>query len=143
MRSGRLDILKETSTIVLHSKRLQLDAIQLTTDSDVQTTLAPSAVTFDASNDRSSIVLTHPLPARSKAQLRISFAGELTPNLVGYYYSLSSAVDGRAPKHYSLTQFEVRFIRLLRVQSSLDRRVAAVISLRMRGGHFPAGTSRC
>jgi len=60
---------------------------------------------FDKSQERTTYELPITLPAGSKADLQITFAGELAGNMAGYYKS--SWKDGDVTKNYTLTQFEV------------------------------------
>ena len=106
LRCVSLDILKETSNIVLNSKELKLGGITLTIY-DSQTQLSPTSITFDIANERCTLAFSQPLPAHSKAQLKLVFAGELTTGLAGYYLATRSTVTDGKPKYYSLTQFEV------------------------------------
>jgi aminopeptidase 2 len=62
-------------------------------------------LSFDRSQERAVYRLNNPLPAGSKAELKIAYAGKLTANMMGYYKSAWEN-KGRT-EHYALTQFEV------------------------------------
>lgn len=67
--------------------------------------LAPSEQTLDTASERVAYSVNDTLPAGSKAFLKVSFKGELTGSMMGYYKSTYEE-DGK-PKYYALTQFEV------------------------------------
>jgi aminopeptidase 2 len=75
-----------------------------------QQELTVSAI--DKTQERTTFQLSRNLPAGSKAELLITFSGEITGSMMGYYKS-SYEVDGKT-KHYALTQFEVWDISVLR-----------------------------
>lgn len=105
MLSTRLDVKKETSDIVFNSADLNLGSASIHSDA-LQTEQVDSSRTYDKKQERTTLHFAKPLPAGSKATLRISFDGTLTGNMKGYYRS-SYEVD-RVKKYYTLTQFEVR-----------------------------------
>ncbi|KAL6304086.1 ERAP1-like C-terminal domain-containing protein [Sparassis latifolia] len=76
------EVQRETSTIVLNVVGLRVDV----------------------ATERGIFTFSRNLPAESKAQLRIAFAGDLTGNTAGYFRSISKA-EGKA-KYSSLTHFE-------------------------------------
>jgi aminopeptidase 2 len=62
--------------------------------------------TYDEKETRATFKFPTVFPAGSKAELQISYSGELKDNMVGYYRS--SWEDEGKTKYYALTQFEVR-----------------------------------
>lgn len=60
---------------------------------------------FDIVSERVTYHFSTPLPAGSKAELKVGFSGKLTGSMTGYYRS-TYEVDGKQ-KFYALTQFEV------------------------------------
>ncbi|KAJ8489143.1 hypothetical protein ONZ51_g3140 [Trametes cubensis] len=97
-----LQVNKETSSIVLNTAKLDLGEVTLRSESleDVQTA---SSRDFDAENERGIFSFTKPLPANAKARLSVSYKGELTGDMLGYYRS-TGGKDGELK--YTLTQFE-------------------------------------
>ena len=68
-------------------------------------------LSYDQSQERSVYHLNTALPAGSKAELKIPYAGKLTANMMGYY---KSAWENKGQtEHYALTQFEVRVTRIV------------------------------
>jgi hypothetical protein len=62
-------------------------------------------LSFDQSQERAIYHFNNALPAGSKAEFRIAYAGKLTANMMGYY---KSAWENKGKtEHYALTQFEV------------------------------------
>jgi aminopeptidase 2 len=100
-----LDVKHETSKIEFHTANLNLGNASLHVG-DLKTEQVDSSREFDTKAERATLHFATPLPAGSKAQLRIAFDGPLTDALMGYYRS-SYKVAGKE-KYYSLTQFEVR-----------------------------------
>ncbi|KAJ7582802.1 leucyl aminopeptidase [Mycena floridula] len=96
-----LDVIKETSTIVLNSEDLELGEAFLLSPDAAQIQLSH---VFDVPKKRVSFALPSSLPAGSKAELKIPFAGKLGDGMTGYYRSAWSP-DGHT-KYYALTQFE-------------------------------------
>lgn len=99
-----LDVKKETSTIVFNSADLQLGNASIHSDA-LQMDQVDSSRKYDPVQERTALHFAKPLPAGSKANLKITFDGKLTGNMMGYYKS-SYDVDGKK-KFYTLTQFEV------------------------------------
>lgn len=124
---------KETSSIVLNTAKLDLGEVTLRSESlqDVQTA---SSRDFDTENERGIFSFAKPLPANAKARLSVSYKGELTGDMLGYYRS-SGGKDGELK--YTLTQFEV----VTSISNSMLAVYLASNSQQLLGGPSPAGTS--
>ncbi|GBE82604.1 Aminopeptidase 1 [Sparassis crispa] len=103
-----LHIQRETSTVVLHVKDLKLGDVALYSEA-LRAEQTPSSSNIDTVSERAAFGFPSPLPAGSKAQLKIAFSGELTSGMTGYYRSTSGG-EGK-PKYYTLTQFESTYAR--------------------------------
>lgn len=99
-----LDVVKETSKVVLNTAELELGTASVYSDA-LQKEQFQSDQSFDATQERAVFHFPTPLPAGSKAQFQISFSGPLTGSMTGYYKS-SWEEEGKL-KYYALTQFEV------------------------------------
>jgi hypothetical protein len=100
-----LDVKKQISTLVFNSSGLDLsDALIYSEAIDAKEQI-PYAQDVDKTSERVALQFSAPLPAGSKAQLRVSFRGDLTGSMLGYYKS-SWEHNGKK-KYYALTQFEV------------------------------------
>ena len=100
----RLEILKETSTIVFHSSHLKLSNISIQSDA-LGSSLVPISQTLDPVTERAILQLSSVLPIGSKTVLFAKFEAALTGSMMGYYYSTSEE-EGKKT-YYALTQFEV------------------------------------
>ncbi|TFK50212.1 hypothetical protein OE88DRAFT_1736470 [Heliocybe sulcata] len=98
-----LDVLKETSTIVLNTSQLKLGEASVYSDA-LKTEQIQSSTDVNTKTERATITFGSALPIGSKAKLRIGFTGELDTSMAGYYRSKWTE-DGKA-KYYGLTQFE-------------------------------------
>ncbi|KDR73433.1 hypothetical protein GALMADRAFT_72186 [Galerina marginata CBS 339.88] len=98
-----LDVNTATSTIVLNTSELKLGNAFVYSDALKGEQLVTTSV-FDKAQERTTFQLVDKIPAGSKAEIRIAFAGELTGSMMGYYKA-SWKHEGKT-KHYSLTQFE-------------------------------------
>lgn len=104
-----LDIVRDTDAIQFHTAKLNLGHARLSSASLKQDLVQEaSALAFDETDERATLTLPTTLPAGSKAELKIDFAGELTGAMMGYYRS-EWEHDGKKA-YYSLTQFEVRIL---------------------------------
>lgn len=90
--------------MVFNSADLNLGNASIHSDA-LQTQQVDSSRSYDSEQERTTLHFATPLPANSKATLKIAFDGALTGNMMGYYRS-SYEADGKK-KYYSLTQFEV------------------------------------
>ncbi|KAG8809158.1 Aminopeptidase 2 mitochondrial, partial [Serendipita sp. 401] len=99
-----LDILEETSTIVFNVADLDLDQVSLHSEALKTEQIQIAEQSFDKDLDRCTVQVATPLPAKSKAQLRVAFKAQLTNKMTGYYYS-HTEIDGKKV-YYTLTQFE-------------------------------------
>ncbi|KAG8777819.1 Aminopeptidase 2 mitochondrial [Serendipita sp. 397] len=99
-----LDILEETSTIVFNVADLDLDQVSLHSETLKTEQIQIAEQSFDKDLDRCTVQVATPLPAKSKAQLRVAFKAPLTNKMTGYYYS-HTEIDGKKV-YYTLTQFE-------------------------------------
>jgi aminopeptidase 2 len=96
-----LDIVKATKVITFNAAaELNLDPATLLVASGAE--LTPVETKFDASTERTTLILAEELPAGSKATLRVGFGSALTDSMTGYYKSTWEKGI------YALTQFEVR-----------------------------------
>ncbi|KAG9226085.1 hypothetical protein CCMSSC00406_0004996 [Pleurotus cornucopiae] len=100
---AHLDVVKETSKVVLNTAELELGTASVYSDA-LQKEQFQSDQSFDATQERAVFHFPTPLPAGSKAQFQISFSGPLTGSMTGYYKS-SWEEEGKL-KYYALTQFE-------------------------------------
>ncbi|OBZ75470.1 Aminopeptidase 1 [Grifola frondosa] len=98
-----LDVNTETSTVVLNTADLNIGEVSLFSEALRLEQTHPSRA-FDSGLERGSFTFATSLPAKSKAQLKIAFDGDLTSNMLGYYRSSGGNED--KTKYYSLTQFE-------------------------------------
>ncbi|KAG6821168.1 hypothetical protein H0H93_005388 [Arthromyces matolae] len=101
--SIRLDVHKETSTVTLNANALELGKASIYSDG-LNLEQEETAKAFNADAQRVTYSFAQPLPAGSKAELKIGFSGKLLGSMTGYYKSLYE-VDGQK-KAYALTQFE-------------------------------------
>lgn len=116
-----LTVANTTSSITLHSAKLNLSDVSLQTvgsQGDVKVT----SVDFDTDTERATVQLSSALLAGTKAQLKLKFDAPLTGSMMGYYYS-SREKDGK-PQYYALTQFEVRSARTY-MQGYAESRIQA------------------
>ncbi|CCM03911.1 uncharacterized protein FIBRA_06062 [Fibroporia radiculosa] len=102
-----LDILKDTSQLVFNTAELELSNPVLYSEA-LHMEQTPSTLSFDTIMERGFLSFTTPLPADSKAQLSLSFTGQLTGAMMGYYKSVGGE-DGKDV--YALTQFEPTIAR--------------------------------
>ncbi|KAI0928152.1 hypothetical protein AcW2_004258 [Taiwanofungus camphoratus] len=105
-----LDVQKDTSTIVFNMSELCLEYAILNSDAS-QNEQMPLSRNFGSIMERCSLTL--PLLSESKAQLKLTFFGELTDSMMRYYRSTSGDEDNS------------------KVHSSFE----------LQGKFFPAGTS--
>ncbi|KAI0806986.1 peptidase family M1-domain-containing protein [Fomes fomentarius] len=98
-----LHVNKETSKLVLNTASLELGDVSLQSGTDAQDVQTASAREFDDANERGIFSFGKALPAGSKARISVSFKGELTGDMLGYYRS-TGGEDGGIK--YTLTQFE-------------------------------------
>ncbi|KAK7043674.1 Aminopeptidase 2 mitochondrial [Paramarasmius palmivorus] len=98
-----LDVKEDTDTIVLNSNGLQLGKATVYSDA-LKKSEAEIEQTYDEKETRVTFKFPTVFPAGSKAELQISYSGELKDNMVGYYRS-SWEHEGKT-KYYALTQFE-------------------------------------
>ncbi|KAI0781326.1 leucyl aminopeptidase [Trametes elegans] len=98
-----LRVNKDTSTIVLNTANLELGDVSLRTAARADTTQAAAGREFDAANERGIFSFPKALDAGAKARLSVTFKGELTGDMLGYYRS-TGGKDGDLK--YTLTQFE-------------------------------------
>ena len=98
-----LQVIKETSKVVLHTASLELGSASLQSDA-LQSVQDAQTREFDEKNERGIFSFNTALPAGSKARFSIPFKGALTGDMLGYYRS-TGGKDGELK--YTLTQFEV------------------------------------
>ncbi|PVG02822.1 putative AAP1-alanine/arginine aminopeptidase [Serendipita vermifera] len=99
-----LDILEETSFIVFNAASLELEQASLHSEALKGEQIQIVEQCVDTDMDRVTVKLHSPLPANSKAQLRLGFKAPLKGEMTGYYFS-QTEIDGKKV-HYTLTQFE-------------------------------------
>ncbi|KAI8998978.1 leucyl aminopeptidase [Trametes punicea] len=97
-----LHVNKETSKIVLNTATLDLGDVSLKSDA-LENVQVASSREFDNVNERGIFSFEKALPANAKARLSVSFKGELTGDMLGYYRS-TGGKEGELK--YTLTQFE-------------------------------------
>ncbi|KAI1788458.1 peptidase family M1-domain-containing protein [Ganoderma leucocontextum] len=97
-----LQVIKETSKVVLHTASLELGNASLQSDA-LQSIQDEHTREFDEKNERGVFFFSKALPAGSKARFSIPFKGDLTGDMLGYYRSIGGK-DGEFK--YTLTQFE-------------------------------------
>lgn len=134
----RLEVLKETSTIVFHTSQQKLNDISIHSDA-LGSSLAPTNQTFDPVSERAVLQFSSALPAGSKVVLNAKFEAELTGSMMGYYYSTSE--EEKKKSYYALTQFEVR--DCLPSTRILPQLPTLLTSLQLQGVLSRAGTSLC
>ncbi len=98
-----MQVIKETSKVVLHTASLELGNASLQSDA-LQSVQDEHTREFDDKNERGIFFFSKVLPAGSTARFSIPFKGDLTGNMLGYYRS-TGGKDGEFK--YTLTQFEV------------------------------------
>lgn len=86
---------------------LELSNITISVQADDHSRFTPTSVHFDEKLERCVLELPQAIPSGAKARLGVSFEGELTEDLMGYYKSTSGEDNEDV---YALTQFEVRFL---------------------------------
>ncbi|PCH38764.1 leucyl aminopeptidase [Wolfiporia cocos MD-104 SS10] len=97
-----LHVQEDTQAIVFNTCELIIENATIFSDATQTEQKLPCAI--QAEHQRASLDLSTTLPAGSKARLTLSFRGELTDSMMGYYRSVSS---GKGKTYtYSLTQFE-------------------------------------
>lgn len=97
---------EDTTSLTFNSSELALGDLIVSSPFLQKPEVHPaSKLTIDKTQERATIALASTLPAGSKAQLKVSFEGELTGSMMGYYRAAWEH-EGKT-KHYSLTQFEV------------------------------------
>jgi aminopeptidase 2 len=105
-----LDIKVKTSAFTFNASELYLDDASIYCGALQKREQVASSREFDGASERATLHFSTPLPTGSKAQLRITFHGELSGSMLGYYLS-SWEHEGRK-EYYALTQFEVSlFVR--------------------------------
>nr|VWO96865.1 Probable aminopeptidase N PepN (Lysyl aminopeptidase) (LYS-AP) (Alanine aminopeptidase) [Ganoderma boninense] len=97
-----LQVIKETSKVVLHTASLELGGASLHSDA-LQSVQDAHTREFDDKNERGIFSFDKALPAGSKARFSVPFKGPLTGDMLGYYRS-TGGKDGEFK--YTLTQFE-------------------------------------
>ncbi|KAI0933743.1 hypothetical protein AcV5_005813 [Taiwanofungus camphoratus] len=97
-----LDVQKDTSTIVFNMSELCLEDAILNSDAS-QNEQMPLSRNFGSVMERCSLTL--PFLSGSKAQLKLTFFGELTDSMMRYYRSMSG--DEGNSKVYSLFELQV------------------------------------
>ncbi|TBU29067.1 peptidase family M1-domain-containing protein [Dichomitus squalens] len=97
-----LQVIKETSKVVLNTANLQLGEASLHSDV-LQSVQNEHTREFDEKHERGTFYFSKALPAKSQARLSIPFKGELTGDMMGYYRS-TGGKNGEFK--YTLTQFE-------------------------------------
>jgi aminopeptidase 2 len=103
-----LHVNTETSAIVFNTSELQLGKATLYSEA-LKAEQTATSLSFDQSQERAVYHLNNVLPAGSKAELKIAYAGKLTANMMGYY---KSAWENKGKtEHYALTQFEATAAR--------------------------------
>lgn len=134
-----LDVVKETSKVVFNAAKLTLGEARLSSTSLKDDIVQKSSeFNFDEDNERVALELPATLPTGSQVKLRLDFAGELTGAMMGYYRSAWE--DEGKTKHYTLTQFEVRFCF---APPNLITGLIIMLSRQRRERLSRAGTSRC
>jgi len=126
----------ETSTVVFNTSALDIRDVSIYSQT-LQSQQSPSSQFSDKALERATLQFLTPLPAGSKAELRVGFQGNLTGAMMGYYKS-SWEHEGKK-KYYALTQFEVWFsLNIFHVlTNSLTNH-----SPRPHEEHFHVGTNR-
>ncbi|KAI0637348.1 leucyl aminopeptidase [Trametes polyzona] len=98
-----LTVNKDTSTIVLNTANLQLGDVSLKSGGSLENVQTASGQEFDPVNERAVFSFAKALSAGTSARLSATFKGDLTGDMLGYYYS-TGGKDGELK--YTLTQFE-------------------------------------
>ncbi|KAI0948461.1 hypothetical protein AcV7_009197 [Taiwanofungus camphoratus] len=101
-----LDVQKDTSTIVFNTSELCLEDAILNSDAS-QNEQMPLSRNFGSVMERCSLTLPEPLLPGSKAQLKLTFFGELTDSMMRYHRSTSGG-EGNS-KVYSLFELQGEF----------------------------------
>lgn len=80
-----LEVLEETSKIVFNAADLELDQVSLHSEALKTEQIQIAEQTVDKDQDRVAVTFATPLPANSKAQLRVGFKGPLTGGMTGMH----------------------------------------------------------
>ncbi|KAF9265642.1 leucyl aminopeptidase [Marasmius fiardii PR-910] len=99
-----LDIKENTNTITLNSNALNLGKANVVSDSLKDSPVVETKQIVDDDQKRVAFQFPTEFTAGSKAQLQVTFSGELRDNMVGYYRSAYE--HGGKTRYYALTQFE-------------------------------------
>jgi aminopeptidase 2 len=89
-----LDVKEETNHIVFNAASLELDQATLQSEALKTEQIQITEQSFDEDLDRVTIKLASPLPANSKAKLRVPFKAPITGGMIGYYFS-HTEIDGK------------------------------------------------
>ena len=86
-----MEVVKETSNLVLNSDKLQLHGVSLVSGT-VEATITETKIQEKA--ERLVVRLSNALSVGSKITLRIEYEGKLDDSMAGYYRS-STTIDGK------------------------------------------------
>ena len=85
----RLKVIRETSTVVFNSSKLQLHVISLAT-ANSQTAITQTSREVDEKAERVTVQFSSALSAGSEATLFIEYEGTLDEPITGYYRSTAT-----------------------------------------------------
>ncbi len=91
---------------MLNSLGLNLHDAHVSIDASKEDWQKVSSIASNTQKERVAFHLASPIPAQTKAKLKLNFDGLLTDSMVGYFRS--SWEDEGEKKYYGVTQFEVR-----------------------------------
>ena len=100
-----LEVMEQTSTVVLHAKELDVELVRLSQHDDV----VAAELTADPKTERIIIRTERPL-VEDQATLQLRFGGEVSRGLLGYYRSTFVDETG-AERVLAATQFEAPHAR--------------------------------
>ncbi|KAI9894381.1 MAG: Aminopeptidase 2 mitochondrial [Vezdaea aestivalis] len=98
-----LDVVHETTSIALNTLELDLHSTTVSSGSDVVS--SSPKVSYNQSNQTTTISFDKSLPGGSKAQLRHTFTGQLNDKMAGFYRSSYNGKDGK-PRYIATSQME-------------------------------------
>ncbi|CZT42721.1 probable aminopeptidase 2 [Rhynchosporium secalis] len=89
-----LEVVKETSSVSLNTLELDIHSTKISTSGQSSTSSEAKNLTYDEDSQTTKIDFEHSLAKGSKAQLEMTFTGELNDKMAGFYRSTYKNADG-------------------------------------------------
>ncbi|KAI9767542.1 MAG: Aminopeptidase 2 mitochondrial [Geoglossum simile] len=99
-----LDVIEDSTLIALNTLELTIHSTRVTSGSSVVT--SSPTLSYDDDKQTTTIRFEETLPAGSKAQLEMTFSGELNDKLAGFYRSSYKDARDGTTKYLATTQME-------------------------------------